>query len=104
MASDKPLFQRLLEDPTASSIGDKALIEELTRKVNEDPSYVLPPGFVKFKTQGLLEKYEAPSNLRTSERIALEIVDETFTSAFGVHALDPRIGHESKWQVKADIF
>ena len=52
----------MLEDPTATSIGDKALIEELTRKVNENPSYTLPPGFIKFKTHGILEKYQAPSH------------------------------------------
>ena len=104
LASEKPLFQRLLEDPTATSIGDAALIKELTRKVNDDPSYTLPPGFIKFKTQELHEKYEAPSNLKTSHKIALEILDEIFKDAFGIHALDPQIGHENKWQVKADIF
>jgi hypothetical protein len=80
------------------------LIKELTRKVNDDPSYTLPPGFIKFKTQELQEKYEAPPNLSESKRIALKIIDETFARIFGIHALDPRIGHENKWQVKADIF
>jgi hypothetical protein len=32
--SDAPLFQRLFEDPQASSIGDPALIKELSKKVN----------------------------------------------------------------------
>jgi hypothetical protein len=37
--SEKPLFQRLFEDPQASSIGDPKLLDFLTQKVNEDPDF-----------------------------------------------------------------
>jgi hypothetical protein len=54
MNSNQPMFQRLFEDPNATSIGDPNLIRELTRKVNLDPNYVLPPGFVKYPVEDMI--------------------------------------------------
>lgn len=58
--ADQPLFQRLFEDPNASSIGDPALIRELTRKVNMDPNYKLPPGFVKYPMEQMVQSFKPP--------------------------------------------
>ena len=66
LASKQPLFQRLFQDPQATTIGDPVLIKELTRLVNEDPDYQLPPGFVKFKTTELRETYQPPDHLNES--------------------------------------
>tara|TARA_B110000285_G_scaffold229616_1_gene294665 strand:+ start:504 stop:734 length:231 start_codon:yes stop_codon:yes gene_type:complete len=62
--SSSPLFQRLFEDPQATSLGDPALLKELARKVNANPDYQLPPGFVKFRTEVMVESYEPPSHLK----------------------------------------
>lgn len=39
LESTSPLFQRLFEDPQATSLGDPVLLRELARKVNADPDY-----------------------------------------------------------------
>ena len=35
--SNQPMFQSLLDNPNVTSFGDKELLSELNRKVNEDP-------------------------------------------------------------------
>ena len=104
LASKEPLFQRLFEDPTASSIGDPALLAELTRQVNLDPDYQLPPGFIKQRTADLVDRYRAPGGMRESERISLEILDELLASTVGVHYMYPDVERQPKWVVKPDIF
>ena len=90
LVSKQPLFQRLFQDPTATSIGNSELIQELTYKINEDENYPLPPGFIKFRKDEINELYEAPPELRnTGHRISLEILDDILYGATGVHHLDP---------------
>lgn len=57
LVSDVPLFQRLFEDPQATSIGDPQVIRELERKLNLDPDYQLPPGFVKYRKEEMINTY-----------------------------------------------
>lgn len=57
LVSDVPLFQRLFEDPQATSIGDPQVIRELERKLNLDPNYQLPPGFVKYRKEEMINTY-----------------------------------------------
>ena len=73
--------------------------------MNEDPDYPLPPGYIKYRINELEERYEAPAEVRrTSERISLEILDDIFTDAIGVHFLHPQVDSYQKWGVKPDIF
>lgn len=104
LASDKPLFQRLFEDPQASSIGDPELIRELTRQVNLDPNYKLPPGFVKKNEDFVVAKYQVPDDMKESERISLEIINDLYFSIFDTHFINPQLEHQNKWVVKSDIF
>ena len=67
MGSDQPLFQRLFEDPQASSIGDPQLIRELTMKVNLNPDYKLPPGFIRYQVEDMIENYKPPEFLAESQ-------------------------------------
>jgi len=40
----------------------------------------------------LIERYEAPPEIRrTSERISLEIIDDIFADAMGMHYLKPEV-------------
>ena len=90
LASKQPLFQRLFQDPHATSIGNSELLKELANKVNEDENYQLPPGFIKFKKEELEEIYEAPEEIRnTGYKISLEILDDILYGATGVHHLEP---------------
>lgn len=57
--SQKPLFQRLFADPQ-STFGDAGIIAELTKRVNADPSFILPPGFIKVRANKISQKYRAP--------------------------------------------
>ena len=78
-ASDKPLFQRLFEDPTATSLGDPQLIKQLNTYVNENPNYKVPPGFVKFKTKKLVDKFESKyKGDAENMQICEEILDGVF--------------------------
>jgi hypothetical protein len=36
--------------------------------------------------------------------MSLEILDEVFTKAIGIHFLEPEVENVSRWGVKADIF
>mgnify|MGYP006091440359 CR=1 FL=1 len=54
-ASKTPLFQRLLEDPHAAPVEDQETVTLLTQIVNEDPSYELPPGYIKVRADKLRE-------------------------------------------------
>ena len=59
-ASDKPLFQKLFDDPNATSIGDQQLLSELNIKINQNPNFVLPEGFIKIRQPMVFERCEAP--------------------------------------------
>mmetsp|Transcript_29405 Transcript_29405/g.44461 ORF Transcript_29405/g.44461 Transcript_29405/m.44461 type:complete len:182 (+) Transcript_29405:3768-4313(+) len=102
--SPKPMFQRLFEDPQATSIGDPEVIKELQRKVNTDPSYVLPPGFVKFPTFDVKETFEAPEETSEAHKVCTEVLDDLFAEIFGNHYLYPKVRYERRWGVKPDIF
>jgi hypothetical protein len=102
--SEAPLFQRLFEDPQATSLGDPAIIKELSRKVNEDPNYELPPGFVKYQTNVMVENYQPPEHLKDSKKVALGIMDDVVNDVFGTHYLEPEITYRRAWAVKPDVF
>lgn len=103
--SKQPLFQRLFQDPTATSIGNTELIRELTNKVNQDPDYPLPPGYIKFRQNKVLERYEAPPYVEyESEKISMEVLDDIMNQAIGVHFLQPEVDNVQMWGVKPDIF
>ena len=101
--SDKPLFQRLFEDPTATSLGDPKLIKQLNHYVNENPDYKIPPGFVKFRAKQLVDKYETKKTIETGQ-ICEEILDELFVERFGIHMFNPQATMVERWVVKPDVF
>lgn len=82
------------------------MIKELTNRVNADPDYVLPPGFIKFKTDVLTASYAAPPHVRQpSMRAAMEVLDDVFADALGMHILEPTAEYgRAMWAVKPDIF
>lgn len=102
LASSKPLFQRLFEDPLSQSIADHQLVKELTRKVNEDPDYEVPPGFIKKNVEVTVERYS--SGATPAAQICSEILDDLFFSLFGTHLLNPQATLEKQWVVKPEVF
>lgn len=104
MESPVPLFQRLFEDPYSSSIGDPAILAELARKVNSDPDFVLPAGFLKYKKDVLVQEYRAPDNLDENVQMVVELLDDIFVEGLGMHMLRPELVPRQVWGVKPDIF
>jgi hypothetical protein len=89
--SQLPLFQRLFQDPYSSSIGDPIILEELAKKVNEDPNFVLPAGFLKFRKDVFTQEYRAPDNLDENVAMVVELLDDVFVERLGMHMLRPEI-------------
>ena len=104
LASIKPLFQRLFEDPHASSIGDPQLLKQLQKHVNEDPNYQLPHGFIKYKQPAVVNSYKAPEEKTDNEKMVIELLDDIFKDTIGIHLLDPQMELKDGWMVKPDIF
>ena len=105
LQSNKPLFQRLFEDPFATSIGDPQLLKQLQQHVNDDPDYQLPPGFIKYKQPAVTNSYKAPEEKTDNERMVIELLDDIFKDTIGIHMLDPQMElREDVWIVKPDIF
>jgi hypothetical protein len=57
--------------------------------VNLNPDYKLPPGFIKFKQDMLVEKYQVPADMKESERVVLEILNDLYYSIFNSHYINP---------------
>lgn len=72
--------------------------------MNEDPTFVLPPGYIKFKKDGFVSEYRIPEHLPQSQQVALEILDDIFVDALQMHMLRPEMVAVQSWGVKPDIF
>ena len=90
-ASNKPLFQKLFEDPNATSIGDQQLLHELNIQMNQNPNFVIPDGYIKVRQPIVFEKYAAPAEFDHQEpiKISMEIINDIFTEEFKTPMLDP---------------
>ena len=67
--------------------GDAELIKELNRRIRKDPNYPLPPGFIKYKQPLINQNIKAPSHLKETKKICMEILDELINKKFGFHFL-----------------
>lgn len=105
--SKEPLFQRLFEDPGASTLGDPQLIAELERKVNENPNYELPPGFVKQLAVDIPSiTQDLPDDLTEAEKASREVLDDIFFALFGDKLTRPTVKGRIKprYAVKMDVY
>lgn len=84
-----------------SGIHDNNLIAELNRRIDKDPLYKLPEGFIKVTEKEIENKHVIPDYfpIKESKRIAVETLDGLLFNVFGFHLLEPM--SELKEKVRA---
>ena len=88
------LFQNALsaeEGNNVSGVLDNALVDELNRRIDKDPNYKLPEGYVKVTEKAMESKFVIPEYfpIKESKRVAIEVLDGLLHKLFGVHILEP---------------
>ena len=79
-------------------------MRQLTKKLEDDPDFKMPPGFVKKRDLVTVNYYEAPSDKGEAKKVSTEILDDLISKLFGFHILQGQVKIEEKWVVKPDIF
>ena len=67
----------LYEDPDATSLGDKKIIEELNKRIAINPNYSLPEGYTKVIEKDFTYEYKIPEyyEIPESQRICALVLD-----------------------------
>ena len=103
-ARDRGLSTAVFEDPDQSVYADAELIAALEKKVKEDPTFIIPEGYKKEVQR--IPRYHfrvaqpARDVLKESSVIGIEILDDIFHKAFGIHVLEPQFAFDTKVKVK----
>lgn len=68
----------LYEDPDATTLGDRKVIDELNRRIKVNPSYSLPEGYSKVIERDFNYEYTLPKyyNITEGQRVAIHILDD----------------------------
>lgn len=99
------LFQNALsqeEGNNVSAVLDNALIDELNRRIDKDPNYKLPEGYVKVTEKTMESKFVIPEYfpIKESKRVAVEVLDGLLHKLFGVHILESMSELKERVRVK----
>ena len=91
----------LFDNPNATSLGDQDLIKELTRYIELNPYYPLPPGYKKMEERYTVEHYRVPNyfDLPESTKVVTEILDEFLSTVVGIHVIEPISTYESRTKI-----
>jgi hypothetical protein len=86
----------LYEDPDATTLGDKQVLEELNRRIKVSPNYSLPEGYTKVVEKEFSNQYIIPEylDLKESERVSILLLDELCDSLFNLHFIEPIIKYK----------
>lgn len=82
----------LFEKPDTVNGGyESEIIEELNRKLKDNPDARMPKGYVKKLEKKIDYVYELPRNLPIDEsyRTVYETMDTLFNDLFGIHIIEP---------------
>jgi len=83
----------LYDDPEATTLASPMVLKELNARLKEDPTYVLPDGFVKCEQKDLIFKYDLPQTLEkyVDEKfiICYYILDYITLKALNFHLIEP---------------
>jgi signal peptidase I len=81
----------IYRDPDIPYNADQKFIQQLNDAVRMNPSYPIPEGYYKTKEQELNLYYEIPEyyNIRESQKVCTEIIDDLCNDVFGFHILEP---------------
>ena len=81
----------LFEDPDSTVMADPKLLKALNKKLKENPEYPVPEGFKKVKEKVIEHNYEVPKfiEMKESQSLGLEILDDLIFEKFKFHILEP---------------
>jgi len=83
----------LYEDPDASALGDRKVIEELNRRIKVNPSYSLPEGYNKIVEKDFHYEYSLPQyyDISEAQRVSTILLDELCNKIFEFHFIEPMV-------------
>jgi hypothetical protein len=77
----------------------------LNERLEENPEYPLPSGFIKVKERTESQKFKLPDNMMPfigrARILIIPILDELIDELFKVHYLEPFVSYEDHVKVKA---
>ena len=81
------------------------MLQELNRRVLENPNYVLPEGYMKTVEKEMVLHYSVPYCLNISEgrRVAVEMIDELVNELFDFHFLEPVATFQTMSRVRPSL-
>jgi hypothetical protein len=86
---------------------DTELMEALDKKINKDPNYPVPEGYIKVTEKMPIYTYKVPlcaaKLLKESNVMATEMMDEILFDVLGMHFLEPQIKFDVRYKVKQTI-
>ncbi|CAI2384566.1 unnamed protein product [Moneuplotes crassus] len=92
----------LYEDPDATSLGDKKVLDELNRRIKVNPSYSLPEGYTKVYEKDFEYEYKLPEYYEISEaqRVSISILDSLCDKLFDFHFIEPMVKYRETVKVR----
>jgi len=93
-------------DPDTAGLfpSDKVLIKELTKKVNDDPEFIIPEGYKKVTEKDVTISYSLqciPAN--ENAKICAELLDSIIFDEFSIHFIEPVVHFENKIKIRPII-
>ena len=97
----------LYEDPDAIDDKDHDLVLALTQKLQTDPDYPIPEGFMKIKEKRPEYNYDLPEFTKDIAGepmvMSLMILDELLNQKLGLHFIEPTVSYVEKVKVKRTV-
>lgn len=100
----------LYEDPdavVAMTQKDRDLLKQINEKIQEEPDYPIPDGFLKVKEKVPIYNYSVPEAavpfIGEPKTICVELVDELLSKLFDIHVLEPTVTMEERFRVKPSM-
>jgi hypothetical protein len=97
----------LYDDPEAYDTEDAELVKAVTEKLQTDPDYPIPEGYLKIKERTAVHKYVLPAAceeiLGNGAFVSAHILDELVNELFGIHFIEPTVTYGEKLKIKKAI-
>ena len=90
-SSKGPMFQKFFSGRNSSRSGDRQLLNSLAEKVENDPKFKLPEGYIKVHADKVVEIDGVDPSVysKESQLISVGILDDLFTKQFGLRLIEP---------------
>ncbi|KAL4487004.1 hypothetical protein ABPG73_008863 [Tetrahymena malaccensis] len=95
----------IFEDPEKVSYGEFQKMQELNKKLKENPNTELPEGYKKVQEKELVFEYQIPQELMLPQGIkyGYEILNEIFIEALGFTLIEPKAVESAQYKVQPNI-